>query len=97
MGSPLGWWWGDEISEQLFIGTWPAGAMVQEQVHREALGVGLGLSVALSSHDLRGRAIIQQNDAQPVVTALRKGGGHSWVLQDMALRVNELCAALRVE
>ena len=101
--SPAGWaallrWWGVEnIREQLFIGTWPAGATVQEQVHREALGVELGLSAALSSHDLRGWAIIQQNDAQPVVTALRKGSGHSRVLQDMALRVNELCAASRVE
>ena len=67
-------WWGVEnIREQLFIGTWPAGATVQEQVHRKALGVELGLSAALSSHDLRGWAIIQQNDAQPVVTALRKG------------------------
>ena len=50
--------------------------MVQEQVRREALGVELGLSAALSLHDLRGWAIIQQNNAQPVVTALHKEGTH---------------------
>ena len=83
------------LSQQTaFTGTLPTGAMVQEQ---KALGVELGLLAALSSHNLRGSAIIQQNDAQPVVTALRKGGWHSQVLQDMALRVNEICAASRVE
>ena len=52
---------------------------------------------ALGRKDLRHWAVIQRNDAQAVIAALRKGSGRSRVLQDMALEVNRLSALQRVE
>ena len=101
--SPAGWaallrWWDDQlIQEQLFVGTWPPGSVVGEQVHRESLGVTLGYQAALCFKNLRGWAVIQRNDALPVIAALRKGSSQSRVLQEMALQVNRINAANHVE
>ena len=94
--SPAGWaallkWWeGSSIQELILIGSWPTGALVSEQVHREALGVVSSYREALCRKDLRGWAILQRNDAQAVISALRKGSSRSRVLQEMALEVNRL-------
>lgn len=93
----LRWWGGTRQQEMLLIGTWPASSPIAEQVHREALGVLLAYRAALSRKDLRGWAVLQRNDAQGVITALRKGSSKSRVLQDMALEVNRLNVLYRIE
>jgi hypothetical protein len=101
--SPVGWaallrWWeGTHIRELMLIGSWPAGAPISEQVHREALGVVSAYREALSGKDLCGWAVLQRNDAQAVIAALTKGSSRSRVMQDMALEVNRLSALQRVQ
>ena len=64
------------------IEIWPVkvGAVLHAQVHRKEFGVDLRLSAAFSSHYLQGWPIVQQNDEQPVLSALLKGRGQSLAL-----------------
>ena len=59
--------------EQLPIGTWPLGADISEQSHREAWAGCLALEALSCVIDLRGLVVILHNDASPTISALRKG------------------------
>lgn len=100
--SPDGWaallrWWdldqaGGEPRTQLLVGTWPPGAEVAEQAHREALAAPLALEAACARVALGGMVGIFRNDAAAAIGALRKGCSKSAVMHDAARRFNRVCA-----
>ncbi len=57
---------------RLFIGTWPAGWVVADQAHREALGGALAFEAFLLAVDVRVRVCILRNDASAAVAAFQQ-------------------------
>ena len=96
-------WWEHRQSrrvscEHLLIGTWPAGASVAEQPHRELLAAPLALEAALQLHPwLHGRIGFFRNDAEAAVAALRKGSTSSPPMQAGSLRFSRLCAGSDID
>ena len=95
-------WWVDrgdeewELKELLLIGTWPVGAEVEHQPHREILAACLATESAAQRVDLRGSLILYRNDAEAAIAALNKGSFQSPVMQRSAVRLNRLLFELDV-
>ena len=78
---------------RIYLLTWPAGAALCDQVHREALGLCIALETAASLVDLSHSSVILRNDSAPALSALRKGSTDSPFLQTCAMRLNRFAAA----
>lgn len=97
----LRWWQasGDgsrELKELLLVGTWPKGAEVEHQAHREILAACLATESAAQQVDLHGSVVLFRNDAEAAIAALRKGSFQSPVMQRSAVRLNRLLFSLDV-
>jgi hypothetical protein len=96
-------WWEQrrgrpELREHLLIGTWPAGAPVAEQPHRELLAAPLALEAALQLYPrLQGRLGFFRNDADAAVAALRKGSTSSRPMQAGSPYFSRLCAGSDID
>jgi len=95
-------WWERDASDRwllrklLLVGTWPQGAEVDHQPHREILGACLASECAAQLEDLRGAVILYRNDAEAAIAALSKGSFASPTMQRSAVRLNRLLFDLDV-
>ena len=97
-------WWAQgsdgqwNLEELLVVGTWPVGAAVEHQPHREALGDCLVLKGAARQLDLRHGVILYRNDAQAAVAAMSKESFPSPEMQESAVqtRINRLLFGLEI-
>lgn len=99
----LRWWEAQHgqrtLCRRLLIGTWPVGASVGEQAHRELLAAPLALEAALQlpGPRLAGRLGFFRNDAEAAISALRKGSTSSPPMQAGSLKFSRLCAGSDVD